>query len=364
MSPRVLVDGWELQPDERRRGIGRFLDGVLPHVATADDVDVRVLQPAAEVGDVALPTGCRPHPVTRRVPRARVRAGIGEHVVRLAAELGRVPHDVAWAPGTLPLLRSPRPWVQTLHDLAPLVLDLPGYGFHRGHWRLLGPRVRTAARVVAVSRVAADEGVRLLGLDPRRVEVVPHGVDPTFRPDGPREDPGTRYVAAVTSDDPRKGLEDLAALAHRLASGSAPLHVAGRLGARWRDRLTGAGAVVRGHVVDLPRFLRGAAVTVVTSHYEGFGFVPLESMACGVPVVAYDAAAVAEVVADGGVLVATGDVAAVAGQVARLLDDDAARRDLATAGLARAARFRWELAGAAYVRVLGEAASDGSRGAP
>ena len=353
---RVAVDGWELQPESRRRGIGRFLAGVLPAVVRTGHVDVVVLQPTSEVGAVSLPTGCRARPVRRRVPRTRVRAGVAEHVVRLPGELARTPHDVAWSPGTLPPARSARPWVQTLHDLAPLVLDLPGYGFHRLHWRLLGPRVRHADRVVAVSRFAADEGCRVLGLDPRRVEVVPHGVDPAFRPEGLAAGGDAPRVVTVTTDDPRKGLEDLARLARRLATGPAPLHVAGVVGDVWRDRLEAAGAVVHGHVPDLPVFLRGARAAVVTSRYEGFGFVPLEAMACGTPVVAYDTTAVGEVVDDGGRLVVAGDVEGLAGHVAELVADDTAWAEGRAAALARASAFTWDAAGQAYARVLDEVA--------
>ncbi len=352
---RVVVDGWELQPEPRRRGIGRFLAGVLPAVVD-HGTDVTVLQPATEGGIVELPAGCRPRSVTRHAPRTRVRAGTVEHVVRLPVDLVRTPHDVAWSPGSLPPAWSRAPWVQTLHDLAPLVLDLPGYGFHRAHWRVLGPRLRRADRVVAVSRFAADEGIRVLDLDPARLVVVPHGVDPAFGPDGPVDDGGGQaYVAAVTSDDPRKGIEDLVELAGRLA-GDARLHVAGALGPASRERLVAAGAQVRGHVPDLPTFLRGARAVAVTSHYEGFGFVPLEAMACGTPVVAYDTTAVGEVVGDGGRLVTDGDVASLAGHLEDLLTDATARSEQRATGLARAGRFSWDAAGAAYATLFAELA--------
>ena len=349
---RVAVDGWELQAGARRRGIGRFLEGVLPAVA-AEGIESVVLQPASEVARVPLPSDCAARPVRRRVPRSRIATGTVEHVARLPLELARTPHDVAWSPGTLPPAWTPTPWVHTLHDLAPLVLDLPAYRFHRWHWRLLGPRLRVADRVVAVSRFAADEGIRILGLDPGRVEVVGHGVDAAFRPDGPTDDGGGEpYVAAVTGDDPRKGTDDLADLAARLAAGPARLHVAGALGETTRARLAAAGAIVRGHVADLPTFLRGARAAAVTSHYEGFGFVPLEAMACAVPVVAYDTTAVGEVVGTGGLLVADGDVAAMANHIRDLLADEVARNALAAAGHARAAQFSWARAGRDYAALL------------
>ncbi len=77
------------------------------------------------------------------------------------------------------------------------------------------------------------------------------------------------------------------------------------------------------------RALAGAALLAFPSLYEGFGFPPLQAMAAGVPVVATAAGAVPEVVGDGALLVAPGDVDALAGAMASVLhggaDDRRAR---------------------------------------
>jgi len=86
----------------------------------------------------------------------------------------------------------------------------------------------------------------------------------------------------------------------------------------------------------------GAAAFVFPSRYEGFGLPPLEAMISGTPVVCSDAASLPEVVGDAALLFPAGDADAAAAQIARVLDDEALRTSLTTAGTARAATFTWE----------------------
>jgi phosphatidylinositol alpha-1,6-mannosyltransferase len=72
---------------------------------------------------------------------------------------------------------------------------------------------------------------------------------------------------------------------------------------------------------------------------EGFGIVFLEAAAAGVPQVAGDSGGAAEAVVDGETGLVVGqpdDPAAVAAQLARLLDDPAARARMGAAGRERA----------------------------
>ena len=98
-----------------------------------------------------------------------------------------------------------------------------------------------------------------------------------------------------------------------------------------------------GHVADddLPALYAGARLFVFPSAYEGFGLPPLEAMACGTPTLTSAAGALGENLA--GAVAETAPTAdAIAAAIARLLGDPTARAAFATAGRARAARFRWE----------------------
>ncbi len=90
--------------------------------------------------------------------------------------------------------------------------------------------------------------------------------------------------------------------------------------------------------VEPKDWLERADVFAHTSRWEGFGLVLLEAMPSGLPVVATRASAVPEIVVDEetGFLVEPGDVAGVAGALARLIDDPGLRARLGAADRARA----------------------------
>lgn len=99
---------------------------------------------------------------------------------------------------------------------------------------------------------------------------------------------------------------------------------------------------------ELPGVYRGADILVSPSVCEEpFGIPIAEAMASGLPVVATDGGGVRELVADGesGLIVPRGDVAALAGALARLLDDPPTLRRLGLAGRSRARQWLdWDVA--------------------
>jgi len=93
---------------------------------------------------------------------------------------------------------------------------------------------------------------------------------------------------------------------------------------------------------ELPLLYRAADVFVYPSLYEGFGFPPLEAMACGCPVLCSTRGALGEVVGDAAVTVNPEDESALKLLLVRLANDEPLRQRLRAAGLERARQFDWQ----------------------
>ncbi len=89
------------------------------------------------------------------------------------------------------------------------------------------------------------------------------------------------------------------------------------------------------------KYIARADVFALSSHYEGFGNVLIEAMACGVPVVATASAGTRDIVRDGvdGILVERHQPEAFAGALASVLGDPQRRRSMAAAASESAPRF-------------------------
>jgi phosphatidylinositol alpha-mannosyltransferase len=214
---------------------------------------------------------------------------------------------------------------------------------------------------IAVSPHARRVQVEHLGGD--AVEI-PNGVDVDAYASGPLL-PGYPRPGTVgflgRFDEPRKGMPVLLDAVRRLAPtrpdlrvlvlgrGDAPalLRRAGPVG----DRLD-----VLGAVDDATKAAALRSVDVFCApnlRGESFGIILAEAMAAGAPLLASDLDAFRAVLGEpqAGVVFPAGDAAALAAQLAALLDDPARRAALSAAGRARAVDFGWTTVAAAVVRV-------------
>ena len=355
----VLIDGYALSDGSELRGIGTYLKRVVAGLGRRPELSVKLL---ADAG-APVPEGAVLAPMHWHGP-GRFRSL--EHDLRLPAQLKRHASDVFLSPAQHPPRRSPVPWVQTLHDLIPVTRPHPVLARDRRRWLRIGPRLRRATAIVAVSRFSADEGIRHFGIDPRIVEVIPQGVDPAIFHPGEAVAQGGPYLLHVAAWGPHKGYQEALSVIARLAERGHP-HRLALVGPQddWMlaqvKRAVAASprpdrVDIRGYVDDLPAVYRGATALLMTSRCEGFGLPALEAMACGTPVAAFANSSLPEVVGDGGVLVGDGDVEAMVEAVQRVIEDADTRSGLVERGLAQSARFRWEDTVAAYAELLSSAA--------
>lgn len=121
------------------------------------------------------------------------------------------------------------------------------------------------------------------------------------------------------------------------------------------DSLLRKRLIYLGFRADVEQVIGAANVVVCSSHFEGYGVVNIEAMACGKPVVSTNRGGPSETVVDGetGFLVPPGDSAALASRVITLLKDPALCRRMGEAGRKRVeAHFSGAANGAQFTRVL------------
>ena len=225
---------------------------------------------------------------------------------------------------------------------------------------------RTAAEadaIITISEFSAREIEELLPESRGRLHAIPLGISPDFRAASGREVVRLRetlglarpYLLAVGTIEPRKNLPFLVDVFERLGADPATrdldLVVSGMPGwkcepilARFRDTPRADRVHYVRYVPDgaLAALYTGAAAFVVGSRYEGFGFPPLEAMACGTPVVSSAGGSLPEVLGDAALVLPDFDADDWAHALVGLFSHPERLEALRAAGPAHAARFRWE----------------------
>jgi glycosyltransferase involved in cell wall biosynthesis len=173
------------------------------------------------------------------------------------------------------------------------------------------------------------------------------------------------YILFVSTIEPRKNLEVLLDAFARLRTRGVydgALVVVGRVG--WKSesiipRLRAPGVHHLDYVPapQLASIYRNAELFVFPSIYEGFGFPLLEAMAYGIPSIAAHSSSLPEIGGDAALYFSPRDSRGLESQMERVLTDAALRAQLSTAGIARAAQFRWDVAAEQTLAVLRRSAS-------
>jgi glycosyltransferase involved in cell wall biosynthesis len=103
---------------------------------------------------------------------------------------------------------------------------------------------------------------------------------------------------------------------------------------------------------DKPYIYKPAEVFVYPSFYEGFGFPPLEALACAVPVVASFSSSLPEIIDKAGILVDPKSSDELAEAIINILSDSALRAYYINKGLERAKEFSWQSTAKNYIEIF------------
>jgi len=358
-EPRVLIDATAVPAD--RGGVGRYVDSLV-FALDSDGAEITV---ACQPRDVELYGRLAPH--SRVVPTSESNA---TRTARLTWEQTTLPRlvkrlgvDVLHSPHYTTALANPAASVVTLHDATFFTDAVLHHSIKARFFRAWTRTALARASLCVVPSVAtAAELARVAKADPRRLEIIQHGVDSErFHAPTAEEVAAARslvglradepYVAFLGALEPRKNVPALIrgfAAACRGREEPPALVLAGQPG--WdrqveralddvphRLRVIRAGYLPFEHLAG---FLGGSELVAYPSLGEGFGLPVLEAMACGACVLTTRRLALPEVGGDAVAYcgVGAGDIAAA---LSELLDDPGLRAGLAAAAQRRAKEFSW-----------------------
>jgi D-inositol-3-phosphate glycosyltransferase len=289
-------------------------------------------------------------------------------------------HSHYWLSGQVGWLAADRwhvPLVHTMHTMAKVKNASVAEGDSpEPVGRVIGEEqvVAAADRLLANTDDEARQLIKLYGAVPRRVAVVPPGVDlDVFTPGGPNAKraarrrlglpQGRQLLLFVGRIQPLKAPDVLVRAAAELIAdrpgrrdGLVVAVVGGPSGTglerpeelqRLAHQLDLDGVVRFGPPAGravLADWYRAADLVVVPSYSESFGLVAVEAQACGTPVVAARVGGLVTAVRDGetGLLVDGHHPREWARVIGGLLDDGAGRRAMQAAAVRHAAGFGWD----------------------
>ncbi|CAM3482682.1 MULTISPECIES: glycosyltransferase [Saccharibacillus] len=241
----------------------------------------------------------------------------------------------------------------TLHDAAVYsVPDTYSASFklwYKTMFRVLG---RTSPLILTCSNNSKDELVRHCGIRGDKIRVIYHGKEHVLQTGTSPEYPAQQglerpFVLAVSSQSPNKNFRSIVRAAELIGDQGFDFVIAGGTNPKiFKSQETELGDHVRhvGYVADeeLRTLYERAACFVFPSFYEGFGFPPLEAMACGCPVIASDTASLPEVCGDAVLYCDPNRPEDIAEKIAHVMQNPALQQQMKQQGLAQAAKFSWE----------------------
>jgi glycosyltransferase involved in cell wall biosynthesis len=239
--------------------------------------------------------------------------------------------------------------VTTFHDLFVMTSEYSSPEFRARFTTQAREAAERSDSVIAVSQFTADQVEALLGVERKRIHVVPHGVDTRESISLPRE----KMVLFVGAIQKRKNVARLVRAFERMPrewtlvlAGAADGFGADEELSAIRDSARSADIRVAGYVTnaELDNLYARASIFAFPSLDEGFGMPVLEAMARGAAVITSNCAAMPEVAGDAALLVDPHQEDSIADGLLKLAEDETLRAVMVDRGRARVQQFTWDRA--------------------
>lgn len=274
----------------RKTGIGRFLGGLIDASAAAcPEVQFRL----ACFSEDTVPAKLRDREniIVSRVPKTFLKSEkVLTELTKHGAQLFLSPYP------KLPLFGCQCTAFHVIHD----VLDLTHPAYRKRFKAYFDSfRLKRALKRADlswyVSSWSLEETRKYVGYTGRNPKVRHNGIDEMFSPKQKEDEAQTLeryalkhgYVLLMGNGLPHKNLSPILEIVHHLSRKVVFVGVSMENQEKWRLRYPEANGVWIHHVTEenLPAIIRGAFCLVQPSTAEGYGYPPLEAMACGVPAI-------------------------------------------------------------------------------
>lgn len=260
--------------------------------------------------------------------------------------------------------------IVTFHDLSYEIYP-EHFSLKRRLWhKFINPKKQAeeAHKIIAVSESTKSDLINLYNIPFDKIKVIYSGVNARFGPILFNDVRLSRirqkyrlpehFILYFGAVEPRKNIIGLIKAFEELKSSKADitdlkLVIAGIKGWLYDEIIITAkeskycqDIIFTGFIEDQEKLFvyNLASLFVYPSFYEGFGFPPLEAMACGVPTITSNTSSLPEIVGDGAIMVDPYNVDEIVLAMDLCLSDEELRLKLREKGLAQAKKFSWQKA--------------------
>jgi len=269
--------------------------------------------------------------------------------------------------------------ILTVHDftLVDFMEAIPNLHGRIYAWAMTQFSIRRADRIIAISNYTKKEITSRFPAAEDKISVIHNGISPQFSPEKDEEKIrrtldaygiSEPYIFSLGSNSPHKNFRQLVEAFQSIHHNhqDVSLVLAGN-NVEWETELgrfiesidqTGqiqlAGFVDESDIISL---YTGAEVFTLVSLNEGFGFPPLEAMACHTPCVVSNLSSLPEVTGDAAIHVDPRNPEEIASMIGAVLDDDDLSNEMIKAGIEQSQKFTWEKCARQTIQVYCDALS-------
>lgn len=356
---RIAIDLRTLSGGGKISGVENYLLNVLNGTSFDPQIFIGVTNSFRKISN---PSSGRIPSIVRRIPNKILNAALTAFNFPSFEKLyGKF--NVLWLPDIRPFaLAKETKLAVTVHDLST-ILHPQFYSFKRRIWHKISNYKKALSRadmIFAVSEYTKSDIVNLFNIEPEKIKVIYPGIDHSrFNTNldqrliqKTRQKYGLpkKYILSISTIEPRKNIAGIISAFEQIKDPGVHLVIAGRLGWLYKDVLLKVRNSAKKDKIKLlgyieerekPHLIAGAEMVCYPSFYEGFGFVPIEAMACGVPVITSARTSMPEVCADAALLVEPYQAADLSQAMESLLNDHNFRDSLIAKGLQRSRLYDW-----------------------